>query len=104
MFASPTIAKARPARLMGLRISMRDLCHGSTGAGGVLSVSMLNLGCLGFLGLFHAGFGSLSGTLHQSRMVQSVLFAVVVQCHFAVPPGPVHRIDIGIEEHLIEVP
>ncbi len=41
------MARATPARLMGLRISMRERCHGSTGDCGVFSVSMLDLGRFG---------------------------------------------------------
>ncbi len=33
-----------------------------------------------------------------------MLFALVVERHFAIPPGPVHRIDVGVEKHLVKVP
>src|ERR1035437_5932668 len=36
--------------------------------------------------------------------IQSMLVAIVLDWHLPVPPGPVHRIDIGIEEDLVEVP
>ena len=33
------------------------------------------------------------------------MFMLVMLCrHLAVPPCPVHRVDIGIEEDLVEVP
>ena len=33
-----------------------------------------------------------------------MLVAIVLDGHFAVPPGPVHGVDVGIEEDLVEVP
>src|SRR5215472_14746348 len=42
--------------------------------------------------------------LEQRLAVQPVLLPIWFERHFAVPPGPVHRIDIGIKHYLIEVP
>src|SRR4051812_7261467 len=33
-----------------------------------------------------------------------MLFLIMMKRHFSVPPGPVHRVDIRIEEYLVEVP
>src|ERR1019366_4714401 len=44
-----------------------------------------------------AGFG-------QGFGVQLVLVAIVLGGYAAVAPRPVHGIDVGIEEHLVEVP
>ncbi len=33
-----------------------------------------------------------------------MLVAVVVQRHFSIPPGPVHRVNVGVEEYLVKVP
>src|SRR5579864_9535075 len=92
-----TIARATPARLMGLRIIMRERCQGSTAAGGVLSVSMVDLSDLGFFCFFDGRCSGFSGTLPDRGFVESVLFAVVMQRHFAIPPRPIHRINIRVE-------
>src|SRR5580704_5283928 len=117
MLARLTIARATPARLMGLRSSMRERCQGSCGSGGVFgvfSVSMVSLcdfGCIFWLdrdvhpagpaGRHHRRFPGLA--LNQNG-VESMLIAVMVQGHFSVPPGPVHWVHIRVEEHLVEVP
>src|SRR5215469_5484078 len=97
MLARLTIASATPARLTGLRNSMRNPRLGSTSAGGVLSLSMLDLGGLGFC-------LRLAGDLDQRILIQAMFLAIVAQGHRSVPPSPVHRIDIGVKEYLIEVP
>src|SRR5271167_1838896 len=98
MLARLTMASATPARLTGLRISMRDQCQGSACGGGVVClVSML--GACDF-GCFLAGGFSFRGFDRGFRdhlAVQSVLVAIVVQRHFSVPPRPVHRIDVRVE-------
>src|SRR5215831_8538003 len=103
MFAMLTIAKATPARLIGWRSSIRSLCRGSTSGGGVLSVSMLDLGLL-CLFRFPVRICSVERNLLQRCVVQAVLLAVMVHGHFAIPPRPVHGIDIRIQKYLIEVP
>src|SRR5271167_3482165 len=104
MLARPTIASAMPARLIGLRNSMRERCQGSTRGGGVFSVSIFHpCGCGLFFG--HGWLiGGLSARCGHACAVESVLIAVVVQSHFSVPPCPVHRIYVRVEEHLVEVP
>src|SRR5579862_662839 len=102
MFARPTMARATPARLTGLRSSMRSRCLASGSAGGVFSVSMLDLSEFGVVSVGIRGFAQ--SDLTQRLAVEAVLIAVVVQRHFSVPPRPVHGIDIRIEEHLVEVP
>jgi len=36
--------------------------------------------------------------------IEWVFVAIMLDGHFAVPPGPVHGCDVGIEEDLVEVP
>src|SRR5436305_14427422 len=98
MFARLTRASAIPARLMGLRSSMRNLCLGSGSEGEICSVSMLDLSGLGFL--FRSwfwGFGY-GGNFQQRCFIQAMLFAVLVQRHLAVPPGRVHGVDVWVKE------
>src|SRR5579863_6947258 len=112
ILARLTIASATPARLTGLRNSMRERCQGSGGAGGIFSVSMISACGFGFVlgfgwwvggcnGLF---FGRVTCRFRNHPSVESMLIAVVVQRHFSVPPRPVHGIHVGVEEHLVEVP
>src|SRR5579872_7093978 len=106
MLARLTIVRATPARLIGLRNSMRSRCRGSSWARGTCSVAMFDLGWLRLGGgCWRNGNSALFGFgLSNHRSVESVLIAIVMQRHFSVPPRPVHRIDIGVKEHLIEVP
>src|SRR5580693_740751 len=109
MLARLTITSAMPARLTGLRSSMRERCQGSTAGGGVFSVSMFNP--CGFRFFLGAGFsqGGFAGRLGDPccsvpSSVPTMLLTAVVQRHFPVPPCPVHRIHVWIEERLIEMP
>src|SRR6266566_5390390 len=107
MLARLTIASAMPARLIGLRSSMRERCHGSAEGGGVFSVSMFHTCGFGFLLVMRRGFNNgnwLIRSFGDHRSVESMLFAIVVQRHFSVPPRPVHGINIRVEKHLVEVP
>src|SRR5579863_6329647 len=107
MLARLTIASAMPARLMGLRSSIRSLCRGSSASGGVFSVSMLDLGrfrLLDRVAVRVCDFGGSASRLDQSFCIEAVLLLIVMQRHLTVPPGPVHGINIRIEEHLIEMP
>src|ERR1051326_2219925 len=106
ILAMLTIARATPARLMGLRSSIRERCQGSTGGGGAFSVAMRDLSR--FRLFFHyvclPGRVVIAVRVRQNLVVKTVLFAVVMQRHFSVPPGPVHRVHIRVKEDLVEVP
>src|ERR1700739_5136311 len=102
MLARPTMARATPARLTGLRSSMRSRCLASGSAGAIFSVSMLDLSEFG-VGVF--GIRRLvQRDIGQHLAVETMLIAVVMQRHFPVPPRPVHGIDVRIEKYLVEVP
>src|SRR5579871_1012865 len=102
MFARLTSTSAIPARLMGLRSSIRRPCLASTVPLGDFSSSMFSLRDFFFV----LGFGLPEGAVCfvQCLAVQSVFLLVVVQWHFSVPPGPVHRVNIGIQKYLVKVP
>src|ERR1700687_156825 len=107
MLARLTIASAMPARLIGVRNSMRERCHGSCWGGGVCSVSVGSSGGCGFVLLL--GGGSLSFTwlvrrICVQRSVEAMLIAILMQGHLSVPPGPIHWVNIGVQEYLVEVP
>src|SRR5581483_12405820 len=107
MLARLTMASAIPARLTGLRSSMRNPCLASGSWGETCSVSMLDLSRLGFR--FRRSFrfdyfGCRAGAFNQRRCIQAMLFAIVVQRHFAIPPRPIHGVDVWVEEYLIKVP
>src|SRR5579864_7524028 len=102
MLARLTMASAMPARLIGLRSSMRETCQGSTGGGGVFSLSMFCPSGFGFFLLgsdFYFVVGWLVGRFRNCRDVETMLVLVVVPRHFSIPPRPVHRIDVRIQEH-----
>src|ERR1700722_12317036 len=106
MLARLTIPSATPARLMGLRSSMRNPCRDSC-CDGVWSVSM---GMARDCGLFFLLFCfllwpfDLACAVGDRRAVESMLVAVVVQRHLSIPPRPIHRIHIRVKKYLIEVP
>src|SRR5579864_6980588 len=107
MFARLTSPSATPARLIGLRNNMRSRCQGSTACGGDLSSFMLHLCGLFFLRRRWHRTLVLGGTfdfLLKNGGIQCVLLSIMVQRHFTVPPRPVHRIHIRVEEYLIEMP
>src|SRR5579859_7414509 len=92
MFATLTIARATPARLIGLRSSIRERCQGSTVGGGVFSVAMRGLNRFRFFVHYVClpGRVVIAERVRQNVIVQAVFFAIVMQRHFSVPPGPVH--------------
>src|SRR6266568_874241 len=101
MLARLTIASAIPARLIGLRSSIRERCHGSTGGAGLFSLSMLDP-CHGRL-ILGCGFTRDGRNDRSSNYggVESMFVLIVVQRHFSIPPCPVHGVNIRIEEHLV---
>src|ERR1700686_2323113 len=102
-----TIPSAMPARLIGLRNSMRERCHGSCWGGGVCSVSMGSSGDCGFVLLLGGGnlsFTWLVGRICAHRSVEAMLIAIMMQGHLSVPPRPVHWVNIGVQEYLVEGP
>src|SRR5579872_5616627 len=105
IFARLTMASATPARLIGLRSTMRNPCFGSTCSGGVFSVAMLDLSGFGiFVRVDVCRRVPAIGPFDYWMDIKPVLLAIVMQRHFSVPPGPVHGVHIGIKEYLIEVP
>src|SRR5579864_3683013 len=103
MLARLTMASATPARLTGLRSSMRNLCRASCWGGGMGSVSMWCSGDHAFDCGFALGLCG-GGLVKRFDSIQSVLVLIMMQRHFPVPPGPVHGIHIRIEKYLVEVP
>src|ERR1700739_3510828 len=65
-------------------------------------------GFRGIWGLFgirrQPGTGLGPRRLQESFGVQSVLLAIVFEGHLSIPPGPIHGVDIRVEENLIEMP
>src|SRR5579862_3385637 len=106
ILAMLTIARATPARLMGLRSSMRERCQGSVGGGAGFSVAIRDLSW--FRLFFHyvclPGRVVIAERVRHDFVVEAVLVTVVMQSYFSIPPGPVHRIHIWVKEDLVEVP
>src|SRR5580692_3931685 len=101
ILARLTIASAPPARLMGLRSSMRNPCRDS--CCGVRSVSMgmaRDCGLFFLLFCFLGWLFDLACAVGDRRAVESMLVAVVVQRHLSIPPRPIHRIHIRVKKYL----